>query len=83
VAEAEEARVAAMATGQHSAAVSAIKEKSILTGKRIERREVGPPDSFDHLTDDELERALIERIRSSGLFDAGTPAISAPNGGDE
>jgi hypothetical protein len=46
---------------QYSAAVGAIREKSILSGHRIERREVGPPDSFDHLTDDELERELIER----------------------
>jgi hypothetical protein len=36
--EAEEARVAAMASGQHSAAVSAIREKGVLSGQRIERR---------------------------------------------
>jgi hypothetical protein len=72
-----------MATGQHSAAVSAIKEKSILSGHRIERREIGTPGEFDHLSDDELERALIERIKASGLFDTGKLAISAPNGGDE
>jgi phage terminase small subunit len=76
--EAEEARVAAMASGQHSAAVSAIREKGVLSGHRIERREVGPPDSFETMTDEELEHALIERIKAIGLFDAG-----APNGGDE
>jgi hypothetical protein len=71
--EFEEARRAAMASGQHSAAVSATKEKSVLSGQRIERREVGPPASFDHLTDDELERALVERIRALGLtLDAGS-----------
>ena len=42
--EAEEARAGAMESKQFSAAVTAIKEKSILSGHRIERREVGPPD---------------------------------------
>jgi hypothetical protein len=50
------------------AAVAAIKEKGVLSGQRVERKEVGPPDSFDHLTDDELERALVERIRALGLM---------------
>jgi hypothetical protein len=68
MAEAEEARVGAMKSHQFSAAVTAVKEKSILSGHRIERREVGPPDSFDHLTDDELERALVEKIQALGLF---------------
>jgi hypothetical protein len=71
--EAEKVRVAAMASGQLSAANTAIKEKGVLSGKRIERHEVGPPDSFDHLTDDELERALLDRLRALGLnIEAGT-----------
>jgi hypothetical protein len=35
-------------------------------GKRIERREVGPPGAFEALTDDELERALLERFNALG-----------------
>jgi hypothetical protein len=35
--------------GQLSAAVAAIKEKGVLTGKRIERSEIGTPCEFDHL----------------------------------
>jgi hypothetical protein len=55
------------------AAVAAIKEKGILSGQRIERKEVGTPGVFDSLTDDELERALIERINALGLMpDAGS-----------
>jgi phage terminase small subunit len=55
-----------MANGQLSAAVAAIKEKGILSGKRIERAEVGAPGEFDALTDDELER--VARL---GLTDVG------------
>jgi hypothetical protein len=70
---AEEARLAAMASGQISAAVAAIKEKGIFSGKRIERREIGAPGEFDALTDDELERALVERFSALGLMpDAGS-----------
>jgi hypothetical protein len=61
--EAEEARQAAMASGQNSAAVAAIKEKGILSGKRIERAEIGTPNEFENMTDEELERALIERVQ--------------------
>jgi hypothetical protein len=35
-------------------------------GHRIERREIGTPGEFDHLSDDELERALIERMEQLG-----------------
>jgi hypothetical protein len=34
--------------------VSAIKEKGILSGKRIERAEVGTPGEFETMTDDDL-----------------------------
>ena len=62
-----------MANGQISAAVSAIKKKGVLTGKRIERQEVGRPGEFETMTDDELERALIERFSALGLTpDAGS-----------
>jgi hypothetical protein len=33
----------------------------------IERREVGAPGEFDHLTDDELKHALIERLGRIGF----------------
>jgi hypothetical protein len=36
--------------GQLSAAIAAIKEKGVLTGKRIERREVGGPGEFEART---------------------------------
>jgi hypothetical protein len=57
-----------MKSGQLSAADTAIKEISILTGHRIEKSEIGAPGEFDALTDDELERALIEMIQELGLF---------------
>jgi hypothetical protein len=54
-----------------SAAIAAIKEMGVLSG--VERREVGPPGAFEALTDDELERALVERFSALGLTpDAGS-----------
>jgi phage terminase small subunit len=60
-------RVRALENGQLSAAVTAIKEKGILSGKRIERAEIGTPGEFETMTDDELERALMERLERLGL----------------
>jgi hypothetical protein len=64
-------RLAAMANGQLSAAVSAVKVRSVLSGKWIERAEVGAPGEYETMTDEELERALIERMARLGLTDVG------------
>jgi phage terminase small subunit len=61
--KAEQARVAAMEAGQYSAAVAAIKEKGVLSGNRIERRETGQPGEFDW-----MERATDqESLRLSSM----------------
>ena len=71
--EADEIRQRAMESKQFSAASAAIKEKGILSGQRIERREIGAPGEFESLTDDELERAVVERFNALGLTpDAGS-----------
>jgi hypothetical protein len=70
--------------GQLGAGVSAVKEISILTGHRVERAEIGGPGDFDHLTDDELERLLVERLAQLGF--ALVPAIDGSmvlNGGSD
>jgi len=59
--QAETILAKAMDSGQLSAAVSALKEKGVLSGKRIERAEIGGPGEFDHLSDDELLAAIRER----------------------
>jgi hypothetical protein len=64
-------RVRALENSQLSAAVAAIKEKGVHSGKRVERSEVGAPGEFEALTDDQLERALMERIARLGLTDVG------------
>jgi phage terminase small subunit len=69
--QAETILVRAMESGQLSAAVSALKEKGVLSGQRIERREIGAPGEFETMTDEELERALIERIARLDLTDVG------------
>src|SRR5262249_51569771 len=60
--EAEQVRVCAMDSRQLNAANTAIKEKGVLSGVRIERSEIGSPGEFDHLTDEELDRMLLERF---------------------
>jgi hypothetical protein len=62
-----EVREQGMKSGQLSAASTAIREISILTDHRIERSEIGSPGEFDHLTDDELERVLVQRMAALGL----------------
>jgi hypothetical protein len=44
-------------------------------GKWIERAEVGGPGEYDALTDDELERQIMERLARLGLTDVLTLAI--------
>ena len=74
-------RARAMESGQLSAAVAAIKEKGVLSGQRIERREIGAPGEFDALSDDELERAVRERFNALGLTpDAGSDRLKLIDG---
>ena len=61
VARADELRQLAIVNKQISAGVAAVKEIGILTGLRIDRREVGSPGEFDRLTDEEL-RAFIASV---------------------
>ncbi len=59
--EVDEARALAMAINQPSAAVAAIREKGVLSGKRVERSEQGLPGEFaelDGMTTDELRAYL-------------------------
>jgi hypothetical protein len=60
--QADEIRRRAMESHQYSAAVAAIREMGVLSGARIERKEIGAPGEFDHLSDDELLAALRERF---------------------
>jgi hypothetical protein len=46
----------AMAAGRFNAAISALKELGVLSGKRIERSERGEPGEFDHMSDEEFAR---------------------------
>ena len=58
-----------MEAGQYSAAVAAIKEKDILSGKRVERSERGSPGEFDW-----LENASADELKA---FIEAEPDISA------
>jgi len=58
VAAADELRRLAIEHKQISAGVAAIKEMGILTGLRIDRREVGAPGEFDRLSDEELMKFI-------------------------
>jgi hypothetical protein len=56
----------AMAAGQFNAAISALKELGVLSGKRIERSERGEPGEFDRLSDEKLREAVDECARALG-----------------
>jgi hypothetical protein len=60
-----------METNQLSAANTAIKGKGILTGKWVERAEVGSPGEYDALSDEELERQIMERVARLGFTNVG------------
>jgi hypothetical protein len=57
----------AVERGQISAGVAAVKEMSILTGHRVERAEIGSPGEYEALSDEELERQLMERLAELGF----------------
>lgn len=59
IAEAEEVRRLAVEKGQLSAAIAAIKEKGVLSGKRIERVQ-RQPGEFENMSDAELLAFLKE-----------------------
>jgi hypothetical protein len=63
-----------MSSHQYGAANGAIKNKGILSGVWIERSEVGSPGEFDHLTDEELEQQVRERLIALGWMPV--PAIT-------
>ena len=66
--QAEAILAQAMRNGQLSAAVSALKEKGVLSGKRVERSEVGGPGQFDHLSDEELHAEIQRECRELGYI---------------
>jgi phage terminase small subunit len=57
----------AMLAGQFNAAISALKELGVLSGKRIERGERGEPGEFDRMSDEELRREVLEHAEKLGL----------------
>ena len=57
----------AMLAGQFNAAISALKELGVLSGKRVERAERGEPGEFDRMSDEELHKAVLERAERLGL----------------
>lgn len=61
-----------MENGQLNAAVAAIKEKGVLSGKRVERSEVGGPGQFDHLSDEELRAEIVRELTELGYLPAST-----------
>jgi phage terminase small subunit len=70
IAEVEEARQLAIAINQPSAAVAAIREKGVLSGKRIERAERGLPGEFadlEAMKPDELRSYLAAESEALSL----------------
>jgi phage terminase small subunit len=65
--ELDEAIALARAVKNPSAFVAAVKEKGVLSGQRVERREVGEPGEFDALPDDEIESKVFESAKELGV----------------
>jgi hypothetical protein len=59
---AEAAYVMAKEQKQPNAMVNAVREMAVLTGNRVEKKEVGQAGQFDHLSDDELRKEIMERM---------------------
>jgi hypothetical protein len=57
----------AMEIDQLSAANTAIKGKGILTGKWVEKAEIGSPGEYENLSDADLEHQLMERLAKLGF----------------
>jgi len=57
----------AIASNQLGAAINALKELGILSGKRVERAERGEPGEFDRMSDEELDRAVSDAAAKLGL----------------
>jgi hypothetical protein len=56
-----------MLAGQFNAAISALKELGVLSGKRIERAERDQPSEFDRMSDEELRQAVLDKAAKLGL----------------
>lgn len=70
--EAEEIRAAALAAGQFSAAIAAVKEKGVLSGHRVEKRD-NTIRTLNEMSDDDLAD-----IASAGSRDAPAEAPRSP-----
>ncbi|MEN6549147.1 MAG: hypothetical protein ABFE07_24145 [Armatimonadia bacterium] len=71
IAEAEEVRQKAMEAGQFAPAIAAIKEKGVLAGVRIEKRE-NTNRSLTSMTDEELEAIASGRSEDSAATAPGS-----------
>jgi hypothetical protein len=57
----------AMLARQFNAAISALKELGVLSGKRVERSERREPGEFDRMSDEELHKAVLDSAERLGL----------------
>jgi hypothetical protein len=71
VARADELRRLAIEQRQLGAAVAALREIGTLVGLRIDRREVGSPGEFEHLTDEKLAAWIA--LETTKLAQSGPP----------
>lgn len=71
--EAEEARLGAMAAGQFSAVIAAVKEKGILAGVRVEKSERKTTNDIRRLSDDELDAAIADALARAESEERGSP----------
>ncbi len=67
IAECEEARLMAIELKQPQSILAAIKEKGVLSGKRVERSETGEPGEFDGMNEQELAEYIGQKMAELGI----------------
>jgi len=67
IAECEEARLMAIELKQPQSILAAIKEKGVLSGKRIERSETGEPGEFEGMNEQELAEYIGKKMAELGI----------------
>lgn len=75
LAEAEQARALAIADKQFAAAIAAIREKGVLSGRRVERSERGQPGEFESMNADELRDSIARDLETLGRQDLAAALI--------
>lgn len=78
LAELDEARALAFEVKQPSALVAATREKAVLSGNRVEKKEVGAPGEFDDIS--KLRDSIASDLKKLGIENISSAPVGAQGG---